>query len=133
VSSVINMTIFGRFAAGCAFAASGDATRLRQPKPTTADAAPSLVARVWSFIYPPTKMKGLVVDGASQQAPNSKTNHDGNASTLTERNKLFHYNPAFKGASAGGAWRTLIRPTLPIKVTSEARRQFVPDARRDIA
>jgi hypothetical protein len=66
--------------------------------------------------------KGWIVDAALQQTLNSTTNHDGDAFTLAEMDTFFHHNPALKGVSPGGTWRTSVRPTPPqIEVASGAR------------
>ncbi len=44
--------------------------------------------------------KGWIVDGALQQTLNSKTNHDGDAFTLAEKNTFFNHNPSLKGGIA---------------------------------
>ncbi|MGP6157610.1 MAG: hypothetical protein ACLPYS_08930 [Vulcanimicrobiaceae bacterium] len=46
--------------------------------------------------------RGWIVDGVLQQTLNSKTNHDGDTFTLTEKDTLFHHNPALKGAIIEG-------------------------------
>jgi hypothetical protein len=67
--------------------------------------------------------KGWIVDAVLQQTINSKTNHDGDAFTLAEKNTLFHHNPALEGGIVEGH----LENVTPASATHKATMSLIFD------